>query len=74
MAMFIQFLSDESGATANEYGLIAAGILVAIITAVMASKATRPEPASASAGSIGDVAGCARLCRAVPTPLGPFTL
>jgi pilus assembly protein Flp/PilA len=28
------FLKDESGATAIEYGLIAAGISVAIITAV----------------------------------------
>ena len=29
-----RFLSDESGATAIEYGLIAAGISVVIITAV----------------------------------------
>ena len=29
-----RFLSDESGATANEYGLIAAGIAVTIITIV----------------------------------------
>jgi len=29
-----RFLSDESGATAIEYGLIAAGIAVVIITAV----------------------------------------
>jgi pilus assembly protein Flp/PilA len=29
------FVNDESGATAIEYGLIAAGISVAIITAVM---------------------------------------
>lgn len=29
-----QFLANESGATAIEYGLIAAGIAVAIITAV----------------------------------------
>jgi pilus assembly protein Flp/PilA len=28
------FLADESGATAIEYGLIAAGIAIAIITAV----------------------------------------
>jgi pilus assembly protein Flp/PilA len=35
MTMFVQFLHDESGATAIEYGLIAAGISVAIITAVM---------------------------------------
>jgi pilus assembly protein Flp/PilA len=32
--MIAKFLKDESGATAIEYGLIAAGIAVAIITAV----------------------------------------
>ena len=32
--MVVQFLTDESGATAIEYGLIAAGIAVAIITVV----------------------------------------
>jgi pilus assembly protein Flp/PilA len=32
--VFQKFLSDESGATAIEYGLIAAGIAIAIITAV----------------------------------------
>lgn len=32
--MFEKFLRDESGATAIEYGLIAAGIALAIITAV----------------------------------------
>jgi pilus assembly protein Flp/PilA len=31
---FLKFLSDESGATAIEYGLIAAGISLAIIAAV----------------------------------------
>jgi len=31
---FLRFLSDESGATAIEYGLIAAGISLAIIAAV----------------------------------------
>ena len=30
----LRFLSDESGATAIEYGLIAAGISIAIIAAV----------------------------------------
>ncbi len=35
MILFIRnYMSDESGATAIEYGLIAAGIAVAIITAV----------------------------------------
>ena len=32
--VFAQFLRDESGATAIEYGLIAAGIAVAIVTVV----------------------------------------
>jgi pilus assembly protein Flp/PilA len=34
MSKFAQFLQDEKGATAIEYGLIAAGIAVAIITVV----------------------------------------
>jgi pilus assembly protein Flp/PilA len=32
--LFARFLKNESGATAIEYGLIAAGIAVVIITAV----------------------------------------
>ena len=32
--IFLKFLSDQSGATAIEYGLIAAGIALAIIAAV----------------------------------------
>jgi pilus assembly protein Flp/PilA len=32
--IFYKFLSDQSGATAIEYGLIAAGISLAIIAAV----------------------------------------
>jgi pilus assembly protein Flp/PilA len=34
MSKFVAFLKNESGATAIEYGLIAAGISVAIIAAV----------------------------------------
>ena len=34
MSKFKSFLRDESGATAIEYGLIAAGISIAIITVV----------------------------------------
>ena len=34
MRKIVRFLSDESGATAIEYGLIAAGIAVAIIAVV----------------------------------------
>jgi len=32
--MFLKFLTDEAGATAIEYSLIAAGIALAIITTV----------------------------------------
>ena len=35
-----RFVKDEFGATAIEYGLIAAGIAIAIITAVRASAAS----------------------------------
>ena len=34
MNSFLRFLKDDSGATAIEYGLIAAGIAVAIIAGV----------------------------------------
>jgi pilus assembly protein Flp/PilA len=34
MAKFVAFLKNESGATAIEYGLIAAGISIAIIAVV----------------------------------------
>lgn len=34
MKVFKKFMKDDSGATAIEYGLIAAGISVVIITAV----------------------------------------
>ena len=34
MALFLSFLRNDSGATAIEYGLIAAGISVAIIAVV----------------------------------------
>jgi pilus assembly protein Flp/PilA len=33
-SLILKFLKNESGATAIEYGLIAAGIAIAIITAV----------------------------------------
>jgi len=36
MSLFQRFMKDESGATAIEYGLIAAGISVVIIGAVNA--------------------------------------
>jgi pilus assembly protein Flp/PilA len=34
MSLLVRFLRNESGATAIEYGLIAAGISIAIITVV----------------------------------------
>jgi pilus assembly protein Flp/PilA len=34
MNKFLRFLKDESGATAIEYGLIAAGVALAIVTVV----------------------------------------
>jgi pilus assembly protein Flp/PilA len=34
MALISKFVNDQSGATAIEYGLIAAGISVAIVTVV----------------------------------------
>ena len=36
MTTILRFLNDDSGATAIEYGLIAAGISIAIITVVTA--------------------------------------
>jgi pilus assembly protein Flp/PilA len=47
MATLKAFLRDESGATAIEYGLIAAGISVAIITVVggLGTKLNRHSPA-----------------------------
>lgn len=40
MSKFFAFLKDESGATAIEYGLIAAGISVVIISSVNAIGST----------------------------------
>lgn len=45
-----RFAKDESGATAIEYGLIAAGIAVAIITAVQ----TIGTNLSGTFGKVGD--------------------
>jgi pilus assembly protein Flp/PilA len=36
MSLLVQFLKDESGGTAIEYGLIAAGITIAIIAVINA--------------------------------------
>lgn len=51
MTQFIrEFISDESGATAIEYGLIAAGIAVAIIAAV----GLLGDSLAAMFGTVGD--------------------
>ncbi len=39
-----RFIADKSGATAIEYGLIAAGIAVAIIVAVGLPRPPRTDP------------------------------
>ena len=49
MSNIVRFFRDETGATAIEYGLIAAGISIAIITVVAGRRLqarTRPSPAS----------------------------
>ena len=43
MALIARFLTDESGATAVEYGLIAAGISLVIVAAVLALGASLEE-------------------------------
>jgi pilus assembly protein Flp/PilA len=50
-----RFVKDESGATAIEYGLIAAGIAVAIITAVQALGTSLPTMFNGIATTIGGV-------------------
>jgi pilus assembly protein Flp/PilA len=53
MSKFLaDFLSDESGATAIEYGLIAAGIAVAIIAAVQSVGTALNADLTASAKAI----------------------
>jgi len=61
MSKLFAFLKDESGATAIEYGLIAAGISVVIIATVNAIGTTlngkfTPVPRSSSSGVFG--CGC----------------
>jgi pilus assembly protein Flp/PilA len=50
--MFARFLKDESGATAIEYGLIAALIAVAIIGGVTALGTSANDTFNAVAGQI----------------------
>ena len=51
-----RFLKDESGATAIEYGLIAAGIAVVIIAAVTAVGSNLNSTFSAAASAVGTTA------------------
>jgi pilus assembly protein Flp/PilA len=50
MKNFIRFVKDESGATAIEYGLIAAAMGLALVTAM-------PILASSVTGKFGSLAG-----------------
>ena len=52
MKTFLRFLKDESGATAIEYGLIAAGIAVVIIAAVNLIGTNLSAQFNATAGRI----------------------
>jgi pilus assembly protein Flp/PilA len=53
MSRFTTFLRDESGATAIEYGLIAALISVVIITAVKAVGTNLGNTFNTVAGNLG---------------------
>ena len=58
MTKFVsKFMSDESGATAIEYGLIAALIAVVIISAVTALGATIKERFNDVVGAMGGTKG-----------------
>ena len=58
MSTFVtKFLNDESGATAIEYGLIAALIAVVIITAVTALGSTIKTKFNAVVTGMGGTAG-----------------
>jgi pilus assembly protein Flp/PilA len=54
MSVFKRFLRDESGATAIEYGLIAAGISVAIIATVNTLGSTLKNTFSTVSGQLGN--------------------
>ena len=61
MSKFVtKFLNDESGATAIEYGLIAALIAVVIITAVTALGSTIKTKFNAVVTGMGGTAGASR--------------
>ena len=61
-SLILSFFKDESGATAIEYGLIAAGIAIAIITAVRVSA---PQ-LSAKFGTDQHLAEVTRIIRQLP--------
>lgn len=54
--LIARFLKDESGATAIEYGLIAAGIAVVIIAAVTAVGSNLTSTFSTAASAVGTTA------------------
>jgi pilus assembly protein Flp/PilA len=52
MAKLVAFLRDESGATAIEYGLIAAGVSIAIVAAVQLLGTTVEETFSSVSSAL----------------------
>jgi len=65
-----RFVRDESGATAIEYGLIAAGISVAIIAAVPTRQNSRAPNNRAAARRSRSSSATSRGCRARFTDIG----
>jgi pilus assembly protein Flp/PilA len=57
--MFSRFLKDESGATAIEYGLIAALIAVVIIAGVTTLGENLNDTFTNLSGNVGDTVGTA---------------
>ncbi|CAN7149749.1 Flp family type IVb pilin [Devosia sp. LjRoot3] len=70
MNIFARFAQDESGATAIEYGLIAALISVVIIGAVAALGGSLTSVFGEISDCLGDATACAEASNtpAAPTP------
>ncbi len=68
MNLFKKFVADESGATAIEYGLIAALIAVVVIGAVSLLGTQLKDSFCAIANGIAGDGGAGGACAATPTP------
>lgn len=68
MNIFARFAQDESGATAIEYGLIAALISVVIIGAVAALGGSLTNVFGEISDCLGDSAACAAAAQAPANP------